>query len=67
MQYPPLPRRSRTIMRAIEPLKSEYNAPIEYDAANRGYFLLNPNWEQNVPLMSKCITLDLFYLDRVFL
>ena len=43
---------TRTIMRDIETLKNEYNAPIEYDAANRGYFLLNPGWELNVPLMS---------------
>ncbi len=43
---------TRTIMRDIETLKSEYNAPIEYDAANRGYFLLNPSWELNVPLMN---------------
>ena len=42
---------TRTIMRDIETLKNEYNAPIEYDAANRGYFLLNPGWELNVPLM----------------
>ena len=25
-------------MRDIETLKNEYNAPIEYDAVNRGYF-----------------------------
>ena len=43
---------TRTVMRDIETLKNEYNAPIEYDAANRGYFLLNPEWELNVPLMS---------------
>ncbi len=43
---------TRTVMRDIETLKNEYGAPIEYDAANRGYFLLNPGWELNVPLMS---------------
>ena len=43
---------TRTIMRDIETLKNEYNAPIEYDAVNRGYFLLNPGWELNVPLMN---------------
>ena len=43
---------SRTIMRDIETLKNEYNAPIEYDPVNRGYFLLNPNWELNVPLIN---------------
>jgi predicted DNA-binding transcriptional regulator YafY len=39
-------------MRDIETLKNEYKAPIEYDSANRGFFLLNPNWELNVPLIS---------------
>lgn len=39
-------------MRDIETLKNEYNAPIEYDAVNRGYFLLNPSWELNVPLVN---------------
>ena len=39
-------------MRDIDELRTKYNAPIEYDAANRGYFLLNPGWELNVPLMS---------------
>lgn len=43
---------TRTVMRDIETLKNEYNAPIEYDAVNRGYFLLNPGWELNVPLMN---------------
>ena len=43
---------TRTVMRDIETLKNEYNAPIEYDPVNRGYFLLNPNWELNVPLIS---------------
>lgn len=43
---------TRTVMRDIETLKSEYNAPVEYDAVNRGYFLVNPNWELNAPLIS---------------
>ena len=43
---------TRTVMRDIETLKNEYNAPIEYDAVNRGYFLLNPGWELNVPIMN---------------
>ena len=43
---------TRTVMRDIETLKNEYKAPIEYDSGNRGYFLLNPNWELNVPLIS---------------
>ena len=48
----PLSCSTRTIMRDIDELRTKYNAPIEYDAANRGYFLLNPGWELNVPLMS---------------
>lgn len=48
----PLACSTRTIMRDIEELRTKYNAPIEYDAANRGYFLLNQGWELNVPLMS---------------
>lgn len=43
---------ARTVMRDIETLKNEYKAPIEYDPVNRGYFLLNSNWELNVPLMN---------------
>ena len=43
---------TRTVMRDIETLKTEYNAPIEYDPVNRGYFLLNPSWELSVPLMN---------------
>ena len=43
---------ARTVMRDIETLKNEYNAPIEYDPVNRGYFLLNPNWELSVPIMN---------------
>ena len=43
---------TRTIMRYIETLKNEYNAPIEYDPVNRGYFLVNPGWELNVPLVN---------------
>lgn len=48
----PLSCSTRTIMRDIDELRTKYKAPIEYDAANRGYFLLNPVWELNVPLMN---------------
>ena len=48
----PLSCSTRTIMRDIDELRTKYNAPIEYDATNRGYFLLNPGWELNVPLMN---------------
>lgn len=42
---------ARTVMRDIETLQNEYNAPIAYDAANRGYYLKNPSWELNVPIL----------------
>ena len=48
----PLSCSTRTIMRDIDELRTKYNAPIEYDATNRGYLLLNPGWELNVPLMN---------------
>lgn len=43
---------ARTIMRDIETLKNDYGAPIEYDPSNRGYFLLNPDWELTVPILN---------------
>jgi predicted DNA-binding transcriptional regulator YafY len=42
---------SRTVMRDIETLQNDYNAPIEYDAVNRGYYLKNPRWEFSCPIM----------------
>ena len=35
---------TRTVLRDIEELKLEYDAPIEYDETNKGYFLTHP-WE----------------------
>ena len=35
---------SRTFLRDIAFLKSEYNAPIEYDYSNKGYYLTIPDW-----------------------
>jgi predicted DNA-binding transcriptional regulator YafY len=43
---------TRTIMRDIDELRTKYKAPIEYDATNRGYYLLNPIWDLNLPIMS---------------
>ena len=43
---------TRTILRDIETLKTDYKAPIAYDPANRGFFLLDPRWELNVPIMN---------------
>ena len=42
----------RTIMRDIETLQKDYHAPIEYDAARRGYYLRIPDWEFAVPIMT---------------
>ena len=42
----------RTVMRDIETLQTEYHAPIEYDAANHGYYLTDPSWELQAPVMS---------------
>lgn len=35
----------KSIQRDVAYLKKEYNAPIEYDAEQRGYYLSDPNWE----------------------
>ena len=42
---------SRTFLRDIEFLKSEYNAPIEYDYSNKGYYLTIPDWSIDIPLL----------------
>lgn len=42
----------RTVMRDIETLQTEYHAPIEYDAANHGYYLTDPSWEFQAPVLS---------------
>jgi predicted DNA-binding transcriptional regulator YafY len=38
-------------MRDIKTLQNDYLAPITYDAANRGYYLKNPDWEFACPIM----------------
>ena len=43
---------TRTIMRDIETLQRDYHAPIDYDAARRGYYLKIPDWEFSVPILS---------------
>ncbi|MCM8535483.1 MAG: WYL domain-containing protein [Lentisphaeraceae bacterium] len=35
---------SKTIKRDVEYLKSYYNAPLEYDPTEKGYFLYMPDW-----------------------
>ncbi|MCQ2352265.1 MAG: WYL domain-containing protein [Victivallaceae bacterium] len=42
---------TRTIMRDIETLQRDYNAPIEYDAVQRGYFLRDKNWSFAAPVL----------------
>lgn len=42
----------RTIRRDIRILQEEYHAPIKYDAARRGFYLTNPNWELEVPIIN---------------
>ncbi len=42
---------TRTIMRDIETLQNDYHAPIEYDAARRGYFLRDRNWRFTAPIL----------------
>lgn len=39
----------KTVQRDVNFLKYEYNAPIEYDFNQRGYFLTDPEWNLDVP------------------
>lgn len=39
----------RTVMRDIEVLRKDFNAPIEYSSEYNGFFLSNPYWEFQVP------------------
>ena len=43
----------RTIARDIRDLVKVHKAPLEYDAANRGYYLRDPNWEFQVPVFEE--------------
>lgn len=43
----------KTIQRDVLFLKSDYNAPIEYDFARRGYYLTDPTWNLDVPVLKK--------------
>ena len=44
---------TRTIMRDIQDLQQEYNAPIEYDSSYKGYFLRDPAWEFRCPVFQE--------------
>ena len=42
---------ARTLQRDIAFLKTEYGAPIRYDHTRRGYYLTNPGWSVDIPLL----------------
>ncbi len=42
----------KTIQRDVLYLQSEYNAPIEFDYHNNGYYLKDPDWRFEVPQLS---------------
>ena len=42
---------ARTLQRDVAFLKSEYRAPIEYDHGHRGYYLTDPDWSVDIPLL----------------
>ena len=39
----------RTVMRDIDYLRKDFNAPIAYSSEHNGYYLTNPYWEFQVP------------------
>ena len=41
----------RTVMRDLDTLRRDFNAPISFSQENNGYFLTNPYWELKVPFM----------------
>ncbi len=43
----------KTVQRDINFLKTDYNAPIAYDAAHRGYYLLDPSWNFDIPTLTR--------------
>jgi len=42
---------ARTLQRDVAFLKQEYGAPIEYDRERRGYYLADPDWSADIPLL----------------
>ena len=44
---------ARTVARDIRDLIEIHKAPLEYDAANRGYYLSDPGWEFSVPVFEE--------------
>ena len=41
----------RTVMRDLDTLRKDFDAPISFSQENNGYFLSNPYWELKVPFM----------------
>ena len=41
----------RTVMRDLETLRRDFNAPISFSQEKNGYYLTNPYWELKVPFM----------------
>ncbi len=41
----------KTVQRDVEYLKKQYNAPIRYDHSRKGYYLTNPDWSFDVPML----------------
>lgn len=42
----------KTLQRDVAFLKGDYHAPIQYDYKQRGYYLLDPSWNWDVPALS---------------
>jgi predicted DNA-binding transcriptional regulator YafY len=49
----PIACSARTIARDIKELMEDFKAPMRYDSQNRGYYLLNKDWEFTYPLLSE--------------
>jgi predicted DNA-binding transcriptional regulator YafY len=41
----------KTLQRDVDYLREEYNAPIKYDYSKKGYYLTNPEWTWECPLL----------------
>ena len=44
---------ARTLQRDVAFLKAEYGAPIAYDHERRGYYLTDPDWSCDIPLLEE--------------
>lgn len=43
----------KTVQRDVAWLKENYDAPIQYDPSQKGYYLANPYWEKYVPFLEE--------------